>query len=123
MDKVGVMGWPSREVMCTCSCLRRTETPCNPGTPPITPLTDESLDVVRDLDSDIADELLYGRAGYLYALLFLSAQTEDDIGAELVDPRLERKVVESILHSGRRLAASKRSVIVFFLVFLLLKLL
>ena len=62
----------------------------------------------RDLESDIPDELLYGRAGYLYALRFLAAHTEDDIGRELVDPHLERKVVESLLLSGRRLAASKR---------------
>ena len=54
------------------------------------------------------DELLYGRAGYLYSLRFLSASTADDIGEEVVDPRLERKVVESLLLSGRRLAASKR---------------
>jgi hypothetical protein len=65
----------------------------------------------RDLDSDIPDELLYGRAGYLYSLRYLSANTEDDIGEEMVDRRLEsveRKVVESLLLSGRQLSACKR---------------
>jgi hypothetical protein len=62
----------------------------------------------RDLDTDLPDELLYGRAGYLYSLLFLISHTEDDIGAELVEPRLLRKVVEAVLQSGRRLSNSKR---------------
>lgn len=39
-------------------------------------------------DSDIPDELLYGRAGYLYALLYVSKE----IGPETVDENTIAKV-------------------------------
>lgn len=39
-------------------------------------------------DSDIPDELLYGRAGYLYALLYVNKE----IGADTVDEATITKV-------------------------------
>lgn len=39
-------------------------------------------------DSEVPDELLYGRAGYLYALLYVNKE----IGAEMVDENTIAKV-------------------------------
>ncbi|XP_048832836.1 lanC-like protein 2 isoform X2 [Brienomyrus brachyistius] len=56
------------------------------------------------LDSDIPDELLYGRAGYLYALLFVNKE----IGPNTVEEAVISKVVEAILESGKRLSKAEK---------------
>ena len=50
--------------------------------------------------SSLPDELLYGRAGYLFTLLFL----RKEVGVEQVGSEVVRRVVEAILASGRALA-------------------
>ncbi|KAL1463038.1 hypothetical protein WDU94_014830 [Cyamophila willieti] len=60
---------------------------------------------VIDLNSDIPDEILYGRAGYLYSLLFVNK----NVKSTHVDTALIRQVVESILKSGQALSAEKQS--------------
>lgn len=47
------------------------------------------------------DELLYGRAGYLYALLYIRS----NVSEESIDRTLMKSLVHSILKSGERLAA------------------
>ncbi|XP_047480852.1 lanC-like protein 2 isoform X1 [Penaeus chinensis] len=57
--------------------------------------------------SDVPDEILYGRAGYLYALLLI----QQKIGKAEIDDTLVRSVVSAILDSGRALSLKeKRSV-------------
>jgi len=58
-------------------------------------------------DQELPDEILYGRVGYLYALLFIykhlgSIVTEDVKG-------LVSDVVDAVLRSGQRLAKEERS--------------
>ncbi|NEU34183.1 hypothetical protein GN156_26375, partial [bacterium LRH843] len=53
---------------------------------------------------DIPDEMLYGRAGYLYALLFIKKHT--DIA---IDDTVIRKVITAILASGQDLAEKRGS--------------
>uniref|UniRef100_A0A8D9FCI1 LanC-like protein 2 n=2 Tax=Cacopsylla melanoneura TaxID=428564 RepID=A0A8D9FCI1_9HEMI len=60
---------------------------------------------VIDLNSDTVDEILYGRAGYLYSLLFVNK----NVKCTHVDGALIRQVVESILKSGQALSAKKQS--------------
>ncbi|XP_042569947.1 lanC-like protein 2 isoform X2 [Cyprinus carpio] len=55
-------------------------------------------------DSDIPDELLYGRAGYLYALLYVSKE----IGPDAVDETTIAKVVTAILESGKNLSKEEK---------------
>lgn len=55
---------------------------------------------VCSLPSALPDELLYGRAGYLYTLLYLRAE----LGPESVPSQLVRQVVDTVLQSGRELA-------------------
>ncbi|XP_056155559.1 lanC-like protein 2 [Lampris incognitus] len=55
-------------------------------------------------DSDMPDELLYGRAGYLYALLYVNKE----IGANTVDESTITKVVTAIVESGKSLAAEEK---------------
>ncbi|XP_059476634.1 glutathione S-transferase LANCL1-like [Neocloeon triangulifer] len=57
---------------------------------------------VLDLKSDLPDEVLYGRAGYLLALLFVRNNTTESN----VDVRSIQKVVSATLASGKMLAAS-----------------
>ncbi|XP_072179333.1 lanC-like protein 2 [Diadema setosum] len=57
------------------------------------------------LDSALPDELLYGRVGYLYALLFL----QKNLGEGYINPDLIDKVCQRILDSGQRLAREERS--------------
>ncbi|RZF38543.1 hypothetical protein LSTR_LSTR006138 [Laodelphax striatellus] len=49
--------------------------------------------------SDIPDEILYGRAGYLYALLFVKKYTNLNVEDSII-----RKVISAILDSGKKLA-------------------
>lgn len=46
-------------------------------------------------DSDMPDELLYGRAGYLYALLYVNKE----IGADTVDEGTITKVRHAVIQS------------------------
>ncbi|XP_031607057.1 lanC-like protein 2 [Oreochromis aureus] len=55
-------------------------------------------------DSDIPDELLYGRAGYLYALLYVNKE----IGADTVDEDTITKVVTAIVESGKNMSAEQK---------------
>ncbi|KAJ8277511.1 hypothetical protein GJAV_G00075970 [Gymnothorax javanicus] len=55
-------------------------------------------------DSDIPDELLYGRAGYLYALLYVNSE----IGPNTVDQATIAKVVGAILDSGKDLSKEEK---------------
>lgn len=58
------------------------------------------------LDSSAADEILYGRAGYLFSLLFVknhvSKELLEGVGVDLA----MRKVFEEILESGKKLLGS-----------------
>lgn len=54
-------------------------------------------DQVCSVPSSLPDELLYGRAGYLFTLLYLRAE----VGVDSVPSTLLRRVVDSILQSGR----------------------
>ncbi|KAM9839878.1 lanC-like protein 2 [Aulostomus maculatus] len=55
-------------------------------------------------DSEMPDELLYGRAGYLYALLYV----KKEIGADTVDDDTITKVVTAIVESGKNLSAEQK---------------
>ncbi|KAM7390843.1 hypothetical protein PAMA_008843 [Pampus argenteus] len=55
-------------------------------------------------DSDMPDELLYGRAGYLYALLYINKE----IGAGTVDEGTITQVVTAIVNSGKNLSAEQK---------------
>ncbi|KAA8581007.1 hypothetical protein FQN60_013965 [Etheostoma spectabile] len=55
-------------------------------------------------DSEMPDELLYGRAGYLYALLYVNKE----IGADTVDESTITKVVMAIVESGKNMSAEQK---------------
>lgn len=55
--------------------------------------------------SDIPDELLYGRVGYLYALLYVRKH----VSPTAVDDGLIRNVVQAVLSSGQELSAEEKS--------------
>ncbi|XP_041101171.1 lanC-like protein 2 isoform X3 [Polyodon spathula] len=55
-------------------------------------------------DSDLPDELLYGRAGYLYALLYVNK----GIGPETIPESNIKEVVDAILESGKKLSKEER---------------
>uniref|UniRef100_A0A8C8XCL6 LanC like glutathione S-transferase 2 n=1 Tax=Panthera leo TaxID=9689 RepID=A0A8C8XCL6_PANLE len=55
-------------------------------------------------DSDLPDELLYGRAGYLYALLYLNTE----IGPGTVCESAIKEVVNAIIESGKTLSREER---------------
>lgn len=57
-------------------------------------------------DSNAPDEILYGRAGYLYALLFVEQETKP-----LIPDKVLRKTVEKIIQSGTKEAARRKSVV------------
>ncbi len=59
----------------------------------------------KSLDPSVPDELLYGRAGVLYALLLVRKECGDDVVSDEVISR----VAEAIVNSGRRLAKKRRS--------------
>ncbi|XP_061777501.1 lanC-like protein 2 isoform X2 [Nerophis ophidion] len=56
---------------------------------------------VLSTDTEMPDELLYGRAGYLYALLYVN----DQIGGGTVDDDTIAQVVTVIIQSGKNLSA------------------
>ncbi|XP_030063141.1 lanC-like protein 2 [Microcaecilia unicolor] len=55
-------------------------------------------------DVDLPDELLFGRAGYLYALLYLNAE----IGPDTVPQSTIKELVDSIIESGKNLSREER---------------
>uniref|UniRef100_A0A4W5M8A4 LanC lantibiotic synthetase component C-like 2 (bacterial) n=1 Tax=Hucho hucho TaxID=62062 RepID=A0A4W5M8A4_9TELE len=59
---------------------------------------------VVSADSEMPDELLYGRAGYLYALLYVNKE----IGPDTVDETTIARVVTAILESGKNMAKEER---------------
>ncbi|XP_049860909.1 lanC-like protein 2 [Schistocerca gregaria] len=73
-------------------------------------LTDNSNELIKrlksympqimSLKSDLPDEILYGRAGYLSALLFVNKH----IAPDTIDGETVRKVIYAILQSGNGLA-------------------
>ena len=73
----------------------------SPNLSPILALAPE----VCDLPSNLPDELLYGRAGYLYTLLYLRRE----LGEASVPSMVIRKVVEAIIRSGQAMARSSKS--------------
>ncbi|XP_019840298.1 lanC-like protein 2 isoform X2 [Bos indicus] len=57
-------------------------------------------------DSDLPDELLYGRAGYLYALLYVNTE----IGPGAVCESAIKEVVNAIIESGKALSKEEKKV-------------
>lgn len=55
--------------------------------------------------ADIPDELLYGRVGYLFSLLYVRKH----VSPTAVDDNLIRSVVEAVLSSGQQLSAEEKS--------------
>ncbi|KAL1006341.1 hypothetical protein UPYG_G00071080 [Umbra pygmaea] len=55
-------------------------------------------------DCDMPDELLYGRAGYLYSLLYVNKE----IGPDTVDDSTITMVVTAILESGKNMAKEEK---------------
>lgn len=55
---------------------------------------------VVSTESDLPDELLYGRMGYLYALMFVRKH----IGEEAIDASIIKEVMDRTLRSGTRLS-------------------
>ncbi|KAM4543376.1 lanC-like protein 2 [Fundulus diaphanus] len=60
---------------------------------------------VLNPDAEMPDELLYGRAGYLFALLFVNKE----IGAGTVDEGTITQLVTAIVESGKRLSAEEKT--------------
>ncbi|XP_053554759.1 glutathione S-transferase LANCL1 [Bombina bombina] len=58
---------------------------------------------VVKLDSHLPDELLYGRMGYLYALLFVNRH----FGEEKIPSGYIQQVCNTVVESGQRLAGSR----------------
>ena len=70
----------------------------------VSPIIELAEDVC-DLHSNLPDELLYGRSGYLFALLYL----RKELGDGIVPSTIIRKVVEGILKSGQAMSKSTKS--------------
>ncbi|XP_077159093.1 lanC-like protein 2 [Paroedura picta] len=60
--------------------------------------------IVLSTESDLPDELLFGRAGYLYALLYLNTE----IGPAAVPQSVIKEVVDSIIESGKKFSLEER---------------
>lgn len=58
-----------------------------------------SFEVVTNSSSGLPDELLYGRAGCLYALLFIKQYCKEKVDGDLIV-----HIAEAIIESGKRLA-------------------
>jgi len=56
----------------------------------------EQMDVLN-AKSDLPDELLYGRSGYLFSLLYL----RHHLGPHVIDHQLVKQVTDAILNSGK----------------------
>lgn len=55
-------------------------------------------------DADLPDELLYGRAGYLYALLYLNTEIRPDT----VPQETIKEMVDAVIESGKTLSKEER---------------
>ncbi|XP_032406987.1 lanC-like protein 2 isoform X1 [Xiphophorus hellerii] len=55
-------------------------------------------------DNEMPDELLFGRTGYLFALLYVNKE----IGADAVDEATITKVVTAIVESGKNMSAEEK---------------
>lgn len=62
-------------------------------------------DNVCGQDALLPDEVLYGRAGYLFSLLY----ARKHFGAEKIDKDILDKICQSIINSGKRLSRRERS--------------
>jgi hypothetical protein len=58
-----------------------------------------SFEAVTDSSNRLPDELLYGRAGCLYALLFMKQYCKEKVESDLIV-----HIAEAIIDSGKRLA-------------------
>jgi len=74
------------------------------GQPDIIPILKMAPEVCRP-DSNLPDELLYGRAGYLFTLLML----RQELGSNSVPSNIIRQVVDAILRSGQQMSAEVQS--------------
>lgn len=59
---------------------------------------------VLDTHGDLPDELLYGRVGYLYALLFI----QKFVGEKYIDKQVIHSVVQAVVESGESLSRKER---------------
>ncbi|KAJ3611127.1 hypothetical protein NHX12_021143 [Muraenolepis orangiensis] len=59
---------------------------------------------VLSADADIPDELLCGRGGYLFALLYVN----QEMGADTVDQDAITQVVSAMVESGKKLSAERK---------------
>ncbi|XP_048454797.1 glutathione S-transferase LANCL1 [Rhincodon typus] len=59
---------------------------------------------VVKLNSRLPDEMLYGRIGYLYALLFVN----DQFGTEKISMQYMKQVCDAVISSGEKLSSRKR---------------
>ncbi|KAK1885569.1 LanC-like protein 2 [Dissostichus eleginoides] len=69
--------------------------------------TEESQDCLNSSvlsDSDLSDELLYGRAGFLFALLYVNRE----MGEHTVEESTITQVVSAILDSGKSLSQDQK---------------
>ncbi|KAK7788645.1 hypothetical protein R5R35_013075 [Gryllus longicercus] len=64
----------------------------------------EILPTIVSLNSDLPDEILYGRAGYLYSLLFMNKY----VGAGTIENSVIKEVVTAILASGKNRAIREK---------------
>ncbi|XP_055332816.1 lanC-like protein 2 [Paramacrobiotus metropolitanus] len=60
---------------------------------------------VSDVDDKMPDEVLYGRAGYLFSLLYVKTLYDSDA----VSSAAIESVVEALIHSGKALALEEKS--------------
>uniref|UniRef100_A0A8V0XU90 LanC-like protein 2 n=1 Tax=Gallus gallus TaxID=9031 RepID=A0A8V0XU90_CHICK len=59
---------------------------------------------VISMDAELPDELLYGRAGYLYALLYLNTE----IASDTVPQSIIKEVIDAIIESGKNFSKEER---------------
>ena len=64
------------------------------------------------LDSSAADEILYGRAGYLFSLLFVKNHVQKELIEGVGLEQAMRKVFDAILKSGNKLLGSAQRYLV-----------
>jgi lantibiotic modifying enzyme len=60
-----------------------------------------------DINTELADEVLYGRSGFLYSLLFVRKYIPNS--DQIIDNNDIRSVVDAILRSGKRTADRERN--------------
>ena len=60
------------------------------------------------LDGSAADEILYGRAGYLFCLLFVRSHVAKELLEGIGLESAMRKVFDAIIKSGKKLSGSSQ---------------